>query len=88
MTDDASLFCSEHPISSFTCHPTECYSYSFSGECIAPNVTNGFVEEVSNTNRMLVAKVTCNPDFVLVGKSLIKCRDGIWSASTPVCTSK
>ena len=28
----------------------------------------------------------CNPNYVLKGKDLAICIDGIWSSSTPTCT--
>ena len=27
----------------------------------------------------------CNPNYLLKGKSLATCNDGVWSSSTPTC---
>ena len=37
---------------------------------------------------LILLKVECDRGYVIMGKSRIKCRRGIWSAKTPVCTSE
>jgi Sushi domain (SCR repeat). len=55
--------------------------------CHSPFIENGQVEGEFNGD-MFVGTAKCDPQYELVGKSLIKCQAGIWSAEVPVCTSK
>jgi len=54
--------------------------------CKQPNVVNGDVTAVTDSSNIFVGSVTCNEGYILVGKTRIKCVNGIWSSSTPVCT--
>jgi hypothetical protein len=59
----------------------------FSATCSPPEVAFGHVAgEASNAGRVYLGTVKCMAGYELVGKSLIKCMDGIWSAEIPVCT--
>ncbi|TRY76341.1 hypothetical protein TCAL_08352 [Tigriopus californicus] len=53
--------------------------------CHSPFIENGQVEGEFNGD-MFVGTAKCDPQYELVGKSLIKCQAGIWSAEVPVCT--
>ena len=44
--------------------------------------------EATDDGRTYFGTVTCQAGYELVGKSLIKCMNGIWSAEYPVCTRK
>ena len=56
--------------------------------CQQPNVVNGHVTVVTDTNNVFSGSVECDNGYTLVGRDRIKCRNGIWSSSTPVCTRK
>ena len=56
--------------------------------CNHPEVVNGDVTAVTESSNIFVGSVTCNEGYTLVGKTRIKCVNGIWSSSTPVCTRK
>lgn len=53
--------------------------------CHSPSIENGQVVGEFNGD-MFVGTARCDPQYELVGKSLIKCQAGIWSAEVPVCT--
>ena len=63
-------------------------SYYFTGLCIQPEVENGMVNIISESGSVLVANVTCNSEYQLVGKKVIKCARGVWSSKAPICTRK
>ena len=63
-------------------------SYYFTGLCIQPEVKNGMVNIISESGSVLVANVTCNSEYQLVGKKVIKCARGVWSSKAPICTRK
>ena len=44
--------------------------------------------EATDHGRVYFGTVTCQTGYELVGKQLIKCMNGIWSAEYPVCTRK
>jgi len=56
------------------------------GLCIQPEVENGMVNIISESGSVLVANVTCNSEYQLVGKKVIKCARGVWSSKAPICT--
>jgi hypothetical protein len=56
------------------------------GLCIQPEVENGAVNIISESGSVLVANVTCNNEYQLVGKKVIKCSRGVWSSKAPICT--
>ena len=62
--------------------------YYFTGLCIQPEVENGMVNIISESGSVLVANVTCNSEYQLVGKKVIKCARGVWSSKAPICTRK
>ena len=53
-----------------------------------PEVKNGQVTTTKSSGNFRVVNVQCNPSYVRVGKHLIKCYNGQWSAKIPSCTSK
>ena len=53
-------------------------------KCIPETVVNGNVDEVGAG----VWRVTCDRGYTLVGRPVIKCRSGQWSASFPSCTGE
>jgi hypothetical protein len=60
----------------------------FSSEiCTPPEVAYGYVTgEATDNGRVYFGTVNCHAGYELVGKQLIKCMNGIWSAEYPVCT--
>jgi hypothetical protein len=42
--------------------------------------------EATDNGRVYFGTVNCHAGYELVGKQLIKCMNGIWSAEYPVCT--
>ena len=69
-------------------HPSFDFSDTAVDLCKQPNVVNGDVTAVTDSSNIFVGSVTCNEGYILVGKTRIKCVNGIWSSSTPVCTRK
>ena len=43
-------------------------------------------QKVMYINSMLLHQVRCDRGFQLIGNSRLKCKNGIWSGPTPVCT--
>ena len=61
----------------------------FAEICSPPDVAFGYVTgEAADSGRVFFGTVNCLPGYELVGKSLIKCMNGIWSSEYPVCTRK
>ena len=69
-------------------HPSFDFTDTAVDLCKQPNVVNGDVTAVTDSSNIFVGSVTCNEGYILVGKTRIKCVNGIWSSSTPVCTRK
>ena len=55
------------------------------GQCYPPELDNGVVES-NGGDFFLTAGFQCNDGYSLSGPSLLKCRNGIWSGVTPVCS--
>jgi len=54
-------------------------------QCYPPELDNGVVES-NGGDFFLTAGFQCNDGYSLSGPSLLKCRNGIWSGVTPVCS--
>jgi hypothetical protein len=59
---------------------------SSDNECIVPEFKNGKINAQGNT-RAWSGHFECDPGYLLYGRKILKCRDGIWSSSPPVCTA-
>jgi len=58
-----------------------------SAQCQPPRLDNGVVEaEEGDNGNFFSGKFRCNPGYTLSGPSWLKCRNGMWSGSEPVCT--
>jgi len=54
-------------------------------QCFPPQLDNGVVES-NGGDFFLTAVFQCDDGYTLSGPSLLKCRNGIWSGVTPVCS--
>jgi len=54
-------------------------------QCYPPELDNGVVES-NGGDFFLTAVFQCDDGYTLSGPSLLKCRNGIWSGVTPVCS--
>ena len=60
-----------------------------SAQCQPPRLDNGVVEaEEGDNGNFFSGKFRCNPGYTLSGPSWLKCRNGMWSGSEPVCTGE
>ena len=55
--------------------------------CLTPSLPNGYVVGEGDESTWTGALV-CDPGYILVGSSKLKCRNGQWSANMPVCTGR
>lgn len=51
--------------------------------CTTPNITNGYFMK----RREILWTFYCDPDFKLIGKSRINCKDGRFDDEIPICAS-
>lgn len=51
--------------------------------CTTPNITNGYFIK----RRDIIWTFYCDPDFKLIGKSKVNCKDGRFNDEIPVCAS-
>merc|ERR1711892_638483 len=57
------------------------------GKCHLPEFDNGVVEaEGEEGGNFLKGEFRCNTDYTMSGPSMLKCRNGIWSGTKPVCS--
>ena len=57
------------------------------GKCHPPQLDNGVVEaEEGAGGNFFKGEFRCNPGFTLSGPTTLKCRNGVWSGSMPVCS--
>lgn len=64
------------------------YHTDSSSSCVTPSVTNGQVESNIDNGNTFLGRVKCDSGYELFGEKIIKCRNGVWSADLPLCTSK
>jgi Sushi repeat (SCR repeat) len=56
-------------------------------ECRPPKLENGWAKGEGDSH-IWVGEFRCNPGYILLGTSNIKCRDGTWSSETPKCSGE
>merc|ERR1711892_867536 len=57
------------------------------GKCHLPEFDNGVVEaEGEEGGNFLKGEFRCNTGYTMSGPSMLKCRNGIWSGTKPVCS--
>ena len=57
----------------------------FLDECIQPTLANGHIVG-DGDDRSWTGTFHCDPGYILVGSTRLKCRYGQWSSNFPVCS--
>ena len=60
---------------------------SVAEDCLVPSLEHGEVRGTGNS-RSWTGRLSCSPGYSLLGSSTLKCREGQWSSTVPVCTGQ
>ena len=63
-------------------------TYSITGLCIKPEIVAAKVDVISESDDVMLIKVTCYSEYILDGSKFIKCQEGSWRYDFPICTSR
>ena len=56
--------------------------------CIKPEIAAAKVDVISESDDVILIKVTCYKEYILYGAVFLKCQEGSWSNDFPICTSR
>ena len=60
----------------------------FSANCKDPGIPKHGERKGNSFDHGKTLNFSCNVGYTLVGDKIIDCREGIWSAQSPLCKSK
>eukprot|EP00091_Calanus_sinicus_P006348 TRINITY_DN16977_c0_g1_i1.p1 TRINITY_DN16977_c0_g1~~TRINITY_DN16977_c0_g1_i1.p1 ORF type:complete len:106 (-),score=9.59 TRINITY_DN16977_c0_g1_i1:167-484(-) len=62
------------------------HTHAETGQCLTPQLDNGVVDGSGDGGSFFRGEFRCNAGYNLSGPTMLKCRNGIWSGSMPVCS--